>query len=215
MNELQSGLPPGVELVVTYDRSGVINRAVRTLSDKLLEESLVVALVCLAFLFHLRSSLVAVVTLPVGILAAFIVMENQGVTANIMSLGGIAIAIGAMVDAAVVMIENMHKHLERGRRNIPITGTLPTESVTRSRAGAVFFAAGHHGIVPAGVHAHRAGRQTVRAAGLHQDLCHGRRRDARRDAGAGADGLFHPRANPAANKAIRSTGCCTRFTGRC
>jgi Cu(I)/Ag(I) efflux system membrane protein CusA/SilA len=113
LNELQSGLPPGIELVVTYDRSGVINRAIKTLSEKLFEESLVVALVCLAFLFHLRSSLVAVVTLPIGILAAFIVMESQGVTANIMSLGGIAIAIGAMVDAAVVMIENMHKHLER------------------------------------------------------------------------------------------------------
>ncbi len=113
LNELQSGLPPGVELVVTYDRSGVIKRAIKTLSEKLVEESLIVALVCLAFLFHLRSSLVAVITLPIGILAAFIVMENQGVTANIMSLGGIAIAIGAMVDAAVVMIENMHKHLER------------------------------------------------------------------------------------------------------
>ncbi len=113
LSELQSGLPPGVELVVTYDRSGVIKRAIKTLSEKLVEESLIVALVCLAFLFHLRSSLVAVVTLPIGILVAFIVMENQGVTANIMSLGGIAIAIGAMVDAAVVMIENMHKHLER------------------------------------------------------------------------------------------------------
>ncbi len=113
LKELQAGLPPGVELVVTYDRSGVIKRAIATLSEKLVEESLIVALVCLAFLFHLRSSLVAVVTLPVGILTAFIIMENQGVTANIMSLGGIAIAIGAMVDAAVVMIENMHKHLER------------------------------------------------------------------------------------------------------
>jgi len=111
--ELQSGLPPGIELVVTYDRSGVIQRAIKTLSEKLLEESLIVALVCLAFLFHVRSSLVAVVTLPICILAAFILMESQGVTANIMSLGGIAIAIGAMVDAAVVMIENMHKHLER------------------------------------------------------------------------------------------------------
>jgi len=109
LNELQSGLPPGIELVVTYDRSGVIKRAIKTLSEKLVEESLIVTLVCLAFLFHLRSSLVAVITLPIGILTAFIIMENQGVTANIMSLGGIAIAI----DAAVVMIENMHKHLER------------------------------------------------------------------------------------------------------
>lgn len=113
LKELQAGLPAGVELAVTYDRSGLINRAIDNLRNKLLEESLVVALVCLAFLFHLRSSLVAVVTLPIGILTAFIVMKYQGVTANIMSLGGIAIAIGAMVDAAIVLIENMHKHLER------------------------------------------------------------------------------------------------------
>ncbi len=113
LEEIKSGLPAGVEVVVTYDRSGLIQRAVKTLEGKLLEESLAVALVCLIFLFHLRSSLVAVVTLPIGILAAFIVMKEQGVTANIMSLGGIAIAIGAMVDAAIVMIENMHKHLER------------------------------------------------------------------------------------------------------
>jgi copper/silver efflux system protein len=111
--ELQSGLPPGVELVVTYDRSGLIQRAIATLTEELLEESLIVTIVCLAFLFHLRSSAVLVLTLPLGILIAFIVMQRQGVSANIMSLGGIAIAIGAMVDAAVVMIENHHKHLER------------------------------------------------------------------------------------------------------
>ncbi|MHB1174287.1 MAG: efflux RND transporter permease subunit [Sulfuriferula sp.] len=113
LKELQAGLPPGIELVVTYDRSGLITRAIDNLRSKLVEESLVVALICLLFLFHLRSSLVAVITLPIGILTAFIIMKEQGVTANIMSLGGIAIAIGAMVDAAIVMIENMHKHLER------------------------------------------------------------------------------------------------------
>ena len=112
LEKIRQGLPPGVELVVTYDRSRLIGRAVHHLRDKLIEESLVVALVCLVFLFHLRSALVAAVTLPLGILAAFIVMRYQGVTANIMSLGGIAIAIGAMVDAAIVMIENMHKRLE-------------------------------------------------------------------------------------------------------
>ncbi|MDQ3268121.1 MAG: CusA/CzcA family heavy metal efflux RND transporter, partial [Pseudomonadota bacterium] len=117
LQELKAGLPLGVELVVTYDRSGLIKRAVSTLGEKLIEESLAVALVCLLFLFHLRSSLVAVVTLPIGILAAFIIMQQQGVSANIMSLGGIAIAIGAMVDAAIVMIENMHKHLERAGAN--------------------------------------------------------------------------------------------------
>jgi Cu(I)/Ag(I) efflux system membrane protein CusA/SilA len=117
LQELKAGLPQGVELVVTYDRSGLIKRAISTLREKLLEESLAVALVCLLFLFHLRSSLVAVVTLPIGILAAFVIMQQQGVSANIMSLGGIAIAIGAMVDAAIVMIENMHKHLERAGAN--------------------------------------------------------------------------------------------------
>jgi len=112
IESLKPGLPPGVEIVPTYDRSNLIERAVSHLRDKLVEEFIVVALVCFVFLFHLRSSLVAIITLPLGILIAFIVMRYQGVNANIMSLGGIAIAIGAMVDAAVVMIENAHKHLE-------------------------------------------------------------------------------------------------------
>ncbi len=111
--ELKPGLPTGVEIVPTYDRATLIERAVDNLAGKLVLESLVVAAVCLLFLFHLRSSLVAVLTLPIGIFAAFLVMHAQGLSANVMSLGGIAIAIGAMVDAAMVMIENMHKHLER------------------------------------------------------------------------------------------------------
>ncbi len=119
LTELKKGLPPGVEIVPVYDRSGLIERAVDTLSHRLLEEFIVVALVCLAFLFHMRSALVAIVSLPLGVLIAFIVMREQGVNANIMSLGGIAIAIGAMVDAAVVMIENGHKHLEAWRRDHP------------------------------------------------------------------------------------------------
>mgnify|MGYP003392179549 CR=1 FL=1 len=118
---LKPGLPPGVEIVPAYDRSGLIERAITHLRDKLIEEFIVVALVCFAFLFHLRSSLVAIITLPLGILIAFIVMRYQGVNANIMSLGGIAIAIGAMVDAAVVMIENAHKHLETWRHAHPDT----------------------------------------------------------------------------------------------
>ncbi|TMH11473.1 MAG: efflux RND transporter permease subunit, partial [Betaproteobacteria bacterium] len=109
---LKPSLPPGVEIVPTYDRSALIKRAVANLGQKLVEEFVVVALVCMIFLFHLRSAFVAIVSLPLGILAAFIVMVYQGVNANIMSLGGIAIAIGAMVDAAVVMIENAHKRLE-------------------------------------------------------------------------------------------------------
>ncbi len=112
LTELERGLPEGVEIVTTYDRSALIERAVATLQGKLIEEFLVVALVCAAFLFHLRSSVVVILSLPVGILVAFIVMHLQGLNANIMSLGGIAIAIGAMVDAAIVMIENVHKRIE-------------------------------------------------------------------------------------------------------
>ncbi|NUT16461.1 MAG: efflux RND transporter permease subunit [Cupriavidus sp.] len=116
---LQTSLPRGVEVVTTYDRSALIERAVDNLTGKLIEEFIVVALVCLVFLFHLRSALVAIVSLPLGVLAALLVMRYQGVNANIMSLGGIAIAIGAMVDAAVVMIENTHKHLERWHADNP------------------------------------------------------------------------------------------------
>lgn len=111
--ELQNSLPEGVEIVSTYDRSTLINSAVENLWKKLAEEFLVVAIVCALFLFHLRSSLVIAISLPVGILSAFIVMHWQGINANIMSLGGIAIAIGAMVDGAIVMIENVHKHIEK------------------------------------------------------------------------------------------------------
>lgn len=113
LEDLKKGLPEGVEVVTTYDRSSLIGNAIDNLYEKLLEEFIVVTLICAIFLFHLRSSLVIIVSLPVGILAAFIVMYQQGLNANIMSLGGIAIAIGAMVDGAIVMIENVHKHMEK------------------------------------------------------------------------------------------------------
>jgi Cu(I)/Ag(I) efflux system membrane protein CusA/SilA len=119
LKTLQASLPKGVEIVPVYDRSGLIERAVENLTHKLAEEFIVVAVVCFIFLFHLRSAFVAIVSLPLGILAAFIVMRYQGVNANIMSLGGIAIAIGAMVDAAVVMIENAHKHVEQWNHEHP------------------------------------------------------------------------------------------------
>ncbi|MDB5770909.1 MAG: czcA [Burkholderia sp.] len=112
LEALKPSLPPGVEIIPTYDRSILIERAVDNLVEKLFEEFIVVVIVCAIFLFHMRSAFVAIVTLPIGILVAFIVMYYQGVNANIMSLGGIAIAVGAMVDAAVVMIENAHKHIE-------------------------------------------------------------------------------------------------------
>ena len=128
LETLKESLPEGVEIVTTYDRSSLIERAVDTLKEKLLEEFIVVLLVCALFLFHIRSALVILLSLPLGILAAFIVMNAQGINANIMSLGGIAIAIGAMVDAAIVMIENMHKHIER----TPLTRDNRWQIVTKA-----------------------------------------------------------------------------------
>ncbi|QBY03529.1 efflux RND transporter permease subunit [Thalassotalea sp. HSM 43] len=126
--ELKKGLPQGVEIVTVYDRSALIDRAVDNLWQKLSEELLVVVLVCVLFLFHIRSALVAVISLPLGILAAFIIMNLQGINANIMSLGGIAIAIGAMTDGAIVMIENMHKHMQK----TPLTAENRWQIVTKS-----------------------------------------------------------------------------------
>jgi Cu(I)/Ag(I) efflux system membrane protein CusA/SilA len=119
IDELKSSLPEGVEIIPVYDRSQLIDRAVDNLTRKLIEEFIVVALVCIIFLWHLRSSLVAIISLPLGILVAFIVMRYQGINANIMSLGGIAIAVGAMVDAAIVMIENAHKKIEHWQQEHP------------------------------------------------------------------------------------------------
>ena len=119
LDQAMKALPSDVKVTVTYDRTALIDRAVATLEEKLLEESIVVALVCLAFLLHLRSALVAIIILPVAVLIAFLIMFGQGLSSNIMSLGGIAIAIGAMVDAVIIMIENAHKHLERDQGKKP------------------------------------------------------------------------------------------------
>jgi len=143
--DLKKSLPPGVEVVTTYDRSQLIERAVDNLKDKLIEEFIIVGLVCAVFLFHLRSAFVAILSLPLGVLTAFIVMRYQGVNANLMSLGGIAIAIGAMIDAAIVMIENAHKHLEaydHERPDSPITNAQRWELIAESAAEvgpALFF----------------------------------------------------------------------------
>ncbi|WP_454688197.1 efflux RND transporter permease subunit [Achromobacter aloeverae] len=143
--DLKRSLPAGVEVVTTYDRSQLIERAVDNLTEKLIEEFVIVAIVCSVFLFHLRSALVAILSLPLGVLAAFIVMRYQGVNANLMSLGGIAIAIGAMIDAAIVMIENAHKHLEAYEQthpSAPITNTQRWELIARAAAEvgpALFF----------------------------------------------------------------------------
>ncbi|AQQ00105.1 cation transporter [Pseudoalteromonas aliena] len=138
LESLKKGLPESVEIVPVYDRSNLINNAVDNLTSKLIEELIVVALVCVVFLFHVRSSLVAIITLPLGILTAFIIMYWQGINANIMSLGGIAIAIGAMTDGAIVMIENMHKHMEK----TPLTNENRWEVVVKSASEvgpALFF----------------------------------------------------------------------------
>jgi Cu(I)/Ag(I) efflux system membrane protein CusA/SilA len=119
LDQAMKSLPPDVKVTVVYDRTALIDRAVKTLEEKLLEESIVVALVCLAFLLHLRSALVAIIILPVAVLISFLVMFGQGISSNIMSLGGIAIAIGAMVDAVIIMIENAHQHLERDQGKKP------------------------------------------------------------------------------------------------
>ena len=166
-----------VSIQAVYDRSDLIHRAIDKLNEVFIEESIIVALVCAVFLMHARSALVAIVMLPIGVLIAFIAMHLLGLNSNIMSLGGIAIAIGAMADAAIVMIENAHKHLARCR---------PARHASRSAAmidacrevGPVIILqpADHHGFVPAGIYAGSAGRADVRAARLYQDFCHGRRR---------------------------------------
>ncbi|HUF71127.1 MAG TPA: CusA/CzcA family heavy metal efflux RND transporter [Longimicrobiales bacterium] len=138
--DIQRSLPEGVEIVVGYDRSDLIHRAIHTLREKLIEESIIIALVAVVFLLHARSALVAILTLPVGVLMAFLVMRWLGVNANIMSLGGIAIALGAMVDAAIVMIENMHKHMERNeQRGRPLTQWQIVEASTKEVGPALFF----------------------------------------------------------------------------
>ncbi|MBT4883905.1 MAG: efflux RND transporter permease subunit, partial [Glaciecola sp.] len=128
LESLQNSLPDGVEVTTVYDRSGLIERSIDNLTHKILAEFAVVALICVAFLFHVRSSLVAIISLPIGVLVAFIVMHIQGINANIMSLGGIAIAIGAMIDGAIVLVENMHKHIEK----TPLTDQNRWQVVSKS-----------------------------------------------------------------------------------
>jgi Cu/Ag efflux pump CusA len=227
LETLKAGLPPGVEVVTTYDRSQLIDRAIDNLSGKLIEEFMVVALVCGLFLWHARSALVAILTLPLGVLAAFLIMNLQGVNANIMSLGGIAIAIGAMVDAAVVMIENAHKHIERWAHDHPdekLAGEERWKVITEAavEVGPALFLqpADHHPVVHPGVQPAGPGGPAVRAPGLYQELRHGGGGDPVHHPRAGSDGLSDPRTDPGrteqsdqpladgASIAGRWTGCC-------
>src|SRR5256884_2562679 len=142
LDEIKSSLPEGVELVTTYDRSQLIKRSIATLREKLIEESIIVALVYLVFLWHIRSALVAIITLPIAILLSFLPMHWLGVTSNIMSLGGIAIAIGAMVDAAIIMVENAHKALERWSEECQSDDpAIRSYALTRSRSDIIIAAA--------------------------------------------------------------------------
>ena len=192
IEEVKSGLPAGVEIVTIYDRSDLIHRAIDTLKRTLIEESLIVAVVCIVFLLHVRSALVAILMLPVGILIAFIAMRLLGMNSNIMSLGGIAIAIGAMIDAAIVMIENAHKHLERMKPGESRTQAMI--DACREVGPALFFSLLIITVSFLPVFTlEGAGGAPVLAAGLHQDLRHGRRGAAVGDAGAGADDAVHPR----------------------
>ena len=169
IEEVRDSLPEGVEIVTAYDRSDLIQGSVDNLRSKLLEESLIVAFVCLIFLFHIRSALVAILALPVAILMSIGTMYLLGMNSNIMSLGGIAIAIGAMIDAAIVMVENAHKHLEEWEDGARSDAWHPHRRDHQrgpgSRQAAVLLTADHHGIVPAGVHTRGAGRTVVSGLG--------------------------------------------------
>ena len=196
LHDIAGGLPEGVRIETVYDRSELIHRAIATLKSTLIEESLVVAAVCVVFLLHVRSALVAIVTLPVGVLMAFIAMHVLGIGSNIMSLGGIAIAIGAMVDAAIVMIENAHKHLERLQPG-QSRGAGHRRRRGRGRAGAVLQPADHHRVVPADLRPGGPGGAAVQAAGLDQEPRHGGIGAAVDHPGAGADDAVRARPHPA------------------
>ena len=195
--EVLPSLPEGTSIVPVYDRSDLIHRAIDTLKQTLIEESLIVALVCFVFLLHVRSALVAIITLPLGILIAYILMHALGISSNIMSLGGIAIAIGAMVDAAIVMIENAHKHLERAPPDKPRIEIL-IEAATEV-GPALFFSLLIITVSFLPIFTLEAARgAAVQAAGLHQDVCDGR----------GCAAVRHPRSR--AHGAVRAWAHCGR-----
>jgi hypothetical protein len=169
---------------------------VDNLKTTLIEESIIVAIVCIVFLFHFRSALVIIFTLPVSVLISFIIMHGQGINANIMSLGGIAIAIGAMVDGAIVMIENAHKHIEYDGGKKP-HWELIADAVQGGRAGPVFLAADHRRELSAGFHPRSPGGAAIPAPGLHQDLRHDGGRVSGHHHRAHSDGLPDPWENQA------------------
>ena len=189
---LQAGLPPGVRIVPFYDRSALIQRAAATLKRALIEEAVVVTLVNILFLLHLRSILIVTIPIPLAVLTAFLFMRYLGITSNIMSLAGIAIAIGVLVDAAIVVTENAFRFIEkRGRRPAGPRGGGGdgARGDAPGRPADLLLDGDHHPGLHPGVRAHRPGGQAVPSARLHQDLRHGRRHAPLGDAGAGA---LHP-----------------------
>ena len=189
-----------MHIIPTYDRSDLIHRAIAVLREKLVEESVIVSLVAVVFLFHLRSALVAILILPVAVLLAFIPMAYLKITSNIMSLGGIAIAIGAMVDAAIVMVENAHKRLEQAPNAARTEDRDHHRGGQRSRPSLVLLVAGDRRVLPADLRAGSAGGAAVHAAGLYQDVCHALCHRAVGDLGSCIDGPSHPGAHPSGNQ---------------
>ena len=199
LEELKAGLPEGVTIQAVYDRSSLIERAIENLKGTLLEESIIVALVTILFLLHFRSAFVAIFTLPMGILIAFLIMYFQGLNANIMSLSGIAIAIGAMVDAAIVMIENAHKHMERdaGKKDhwrIIIDASKEVGPALFYSLLIITLSFLPVFTLPG------AGRPALQTAGFHENLRHGGLSAPGHHGCTGADGLLHTRQNPAGEK---------------
>ena len=199
IKEITPSLPQGVKIVTTYDRSDLIERSIATLKEKLIEESIIVSLVIILFLFHFRSALVPILTLPIAILLSFLAMYGIKLGSNIMSLGGIAIAIGAMVDAAIIMVENAHTRLEEwenaGKTHPPKRS--PDPGGQRSGEAPVLLPADHHRLFPAHFHSAGAGGKALQAPGLHQDLRHVLRRFSLRDPGAGSHDPPDPGEDPA------------------
>ena len=193
--EIAGSLPQGVSITPVYDRSGLIYRAIETLKRTLAEESIIVALVCVVFLLHVRSALVAILMLPVGVLIAMGLLHALGQTSNIMSLGGIAIALGAMVDAAIVMIENAHKHLERSRRCSRGSKVLTDAAIEVGPALFFSLAVITVSFLPVFALEGQEGRM-FRPLALTKTFAMARRRPAVGDTGAGADDAVHPRAHP-------------------
>jgi Cu(I)/Ag(I) efflux system membrane protein CusA/SilA len=169
--DIQPSLPKGVKIVTTYDRSDLIHRSINTLKEEIIKLTIAVSVVCLVFLFHLPSALVIILTLPVAIIISFISMYYLGVTSNIMSLSGIAIAIGAMVDASIIMVENAHKKMEDWscdpKKREACTRIDVIIDAAKEVGPSLFFYRG----VPAGLYTSGTGRQAFQASGIYQDVC--------------------------------------------